>query len=365
MPTPTITEVVAELATIAPFDKAAAWDPVGLQLGDASAGVDRMAVCHEVTEEVVKRMESDPVDLLVSYHPLLFEPSKRFVAGRSASGRAFRLVRDGVALGVVHTAFDVAEGGTADALAAVLGLGETTGFGPLWAQPASKVITFVPADAVDLVAAAMAAAGAGRIGNYSGCSFRSEGLGTFFAGEGTKPAAGARGEMNAEPEMKLEMVTADSSLDGVVGAMAASHPYEEPAFDVIAVRANAGFVGRIGRLPAPVSLDDFTGVVTTALGGVVRQARANRDAVRTVAVVPGSGSGFIAAASSAADVIVTGDVGHHAAREAITRGISVVDPGHAPTERPGVSALYAAVSALGPDAEHLSEMDGGPWEEPA
>ena len=364
MPARTIADLVAALETIAPFQKAASWDPVGLQFGDLKASVDTTAVCHEVTEAVVAHLEASPVHVLVSYHPLLFEPTARLVAGGSASGRAFRLIRAGVALAVVHTAFDVAAGGAADALADRLGLMESRGFGPLTGEETAKVVVFVPSDHVEAVTASMAAAGGGRVGNYSFCSFRSPGQGTFHAGAGTSPTTGSRGEFNVEPETRLEMVVPRPKVDGVVSALVAAHPYEEPAFDVFAVEANAGFVGRVGNLPRSATLAEVAASVAETLGGIVRVAPGGLDPVRSVAVVPGSGSSYVTAAASVADVLVTGDVGHHRARAGVDRGLSIIDPGHAATERPGVARLYAAVAALGPCVD-LTAMDASPWEEPA
>ena len=125
----TVADIVAELATRTRPENAAAWDPVGLQLGDAGAGVSTVAVCHEVTEAVVAAVEESPVDLLVSYHPLLFAPTRRIVAGRSPEARAFRLIRAGTALLVAHTDFDAAPGGAADSLASALGLSGVEPFG--------------------------------------------------------------------------------------------------------------------------------------------------------------------------------------------------------------------------------------------
>lgn len=105
------------------------WDPVGLQLGDLSAEVATLAVCHEVTEDVVASIEDRPCDLLVTYHPLIFNPTTRLLRERSAGGRAFRLVSAGVSLLVTHTDFDAADGGTADALAEVFDLRDTQSFG--------------------------------------------------------------------------------------------------------------------------------------------------------------------------------------------------------------------------------------------
>jgi len=128
----TVAEIQSVLERLAPSSKAAGWDPVGLQIGDSAAAVSRIGVCHEVTAAIVERVLDDEIDLLVSYHPLLFRPTLRLVAGPGAAGRALALAGAGVSLLVAHTAFDVAEGGTADALADALGLVDPTPFEPLW-----------------------------------------------------------------------------------------------------------------------------------------------------------------------------------------------------------------------------------------
>jgi hypothetical protein len=102
----TVAELLRLLGRDAPWAKAAEWDPVGLQLGDPEARVERVGVCHEATPAVVAAVERESVDLLVSYHPLLFRATTRLVAGATPEGRALRLVRAGAALAVVHTNFD-------------------------------------------------------------------------------------------------------------------------------------------------------------------------------------------------------------------------------------------------------------------
>ena len=77
----------------------------------------------------------------------------------------------------------------------------------------------------------MAEAGAGHIGNYDGCSFFTEGTGTFKAGKGANPHVGAIGELHREPEAKLEMVVPGEAVGAVRQAMLAAHPYEEVAYD--------------------------------------------------------------------------------------------------------------------------------------
>jgi dinuclear metal center YbgI/SA1388 family protein len=327
--------------------------------------VGTAAVCHEVTGGVLEAIAADRVDLLVAYHPLLFEPVVRFTAGAHPAGRALRLAELGVALAVVHSNADAAPGGVADALAETLGIVDADAFAPVWGADSLKVSTFVPAEDVERVADAMAEAGAGVIGDYTGCSFRVRGVGVFRAPAHGSPTVGAAGETTRADEVRLEMVVPASRRDAVVAALARAHPYEEPAYDVVARRGDAGFVGRIGTAPPATTVAGVVERVRSSLGGVVRVAGEPTRPVERLAVVPGSGGGMISAAGDAgADAVVTGDVGHHRARAALDRGIAVIDPGHAATERPGVARLYAAVAALVPGTRDLSAVDADPWRAP-
>ena len=361
---PSVASVLAAVDAVAPLAKAASWDPVGLQVGDGGARVATAAVCHDVTETVVEFLEREPVDLLITYHPLLFGPQAALVAGPTPAGRALRLVRAGVSVAAVHTAFDVARGGSADALAESLGIADTSGFGPVWGADSAKFVVFVPESASDVVAAAMAEAGAGTIGNYTQCSFRIDGIGTFVPGVGAEPAAGSVGRLNRELEVRIEMVAPVSRRDAVAEAIRSTHPYEEPAFDVYETHGNAGMLGRWGALGRPVELDRFAHEVGDRLQTAVRYAGDPARSVATVAVAPGSGSSLIEGASRRADVLVTGDVSHHRARSALDRDLAVIDAGHVPTERPGLRALYAAVSEIVLETRDLTRFDPHPWREP-
>ncbi len=95
-----------------------------------------------------------------------------------------------------------------------------------------KLVVFVPTDALDTVRDALFAAGAGRIGDYERCSWYTEGTGTFVAGEGTKPSIGERGVEERVAELRLETVFPADRYEDVIRALYATHPYEEPAFDV-------------------------------------------------------------------------------------------------------------------------------------
>ena len=138
-------------------------------------------------------------------------------------------------------------------------------FGPIEAGPTVKVVTFAPSESVDALVEAMAEAGAGRIGRYTHCSFRSPGSGSFLGGELSNPVVGEAGSATLAPEVRVEMVAPASRRDTVLAAMVAAHPYEEPAFDVIPTVSNLGFVGRVGTAPVD-SLRQFARLVADRLG---------------------------------------------------------------------------------------------------
>jgi hypothetical protein len=209
----------------------------------------------------------------------------------------------------------------------------------------------------------MTEAGAGNIGAYVGCSFRSPGIGAFVPREGADPFVGTVGRASLVEETRVEMVAPRHREGAVVAALVSSHPYEEPAFDVYDVRSNQALIGRVGRLVAPAPLGDFASLVQERLSGPpVRMAGDREGPVQRVAVLPGSGADFIEAATMAgAEVLVTGDVSHHRAATGRDRGLAILDAGHAATERPGLQALYAAIAAL-VDTADVTAADTDPWE---
>ena len=96
-----------------------------------------------------------------------------------------------------------------------------------------KLAIFIPETHLEQVKTAMFDAGAGRIGNYDQCCWQIKGQGQFRALEGANPFLGQQNTVEFVDEYKVEMVCEDDLLKPVLEAMKASHPYEEPAYDVI------------------------------------------------------------------------------------------------------------------------------------
>jgi hypothetical protein len=96
-----------------------------------------------------------------------------------------------------------------------------------------KLVVFVPETHKEQVKAAMFSAGAGEIGLYDQCSFESKGTGQFRPKPGSNPFLGKTLEVEKVDEYRIEMVCKKEKMKAVILSLRASHPYEEPAFDVI------------------------------------------------------------------------------------------------------------------------------------
>ncbi len=367
-----VRDVIAAVDRLAPFALAEPWDHVGLQVGAAddelpcgAAGAADVApvvlVALEVDDAVLDEARRLGAPVVVSHHPLIFDPLERLSDDTLAGRLALRAAREGVAVIAAHTSLDKARGGMADVIAGLLGLEAAAPLAPA-AADVLKLVGFVPEDDADLVRKALFASGAGVIGEYEHCSWSVSGQGTFFGREGTSPAAGASGRDETVSELRLEVVFPRRLRRRVVGAYVAAHPYEEPAYDVVPLEneiASLG-LGRLGALPAPITLAALAAEVAAVLRlPSVRYAGDGRREVSRVAVLPGSGAEAIArGVAQVADVLITGDVKYHEARAAQAQGLALIDAPHGVTEQEGMVRWAEQLrDALGPAATVATYRD--------
>ena len=265
------------------------------------------------------------------------------LGGTTAKGALIhRLIRAGSALFTAHTNADAAAPGVSDALAETIGLTVEGVLDPAAGGPAlDKWVIFVPAESSEAVRAAVFGAGAGQMGDYSRCSWSVAGSGQFLPGPGAAPAVGSVGSVEHVPEDRIEVIAPAALRPGVLAAMRAAHPYEEPAFDVfsLAPLPTGLGIGRIGTLPRPQRLADFVAQVGSALPQTSWGVRAAGDPdalVTRVAVCGGAGDSLLAAADAAGvQAYLTADLRHHPADEHRRRsGVALVDVAHWASEYP-------------------------------
>ena len=355
-----IENITAAIEKIIPLELAQDWDNVGLLIGDPQNKVKNILLTIDVTSDVVAEAKRLKTDLIISYHPVIWDGLKKITAGSAvkprlasapvaeatpatgAGAKVYELIRCGIAVFSIHTALDSAIGGVNDGLAEIIGIRDAKPIGDYVDYPTSdnyKLVVFIPVESVLKVSNAVFAAGAGQMGNYSHCGFVAEGTGTFLPLQGAKPAIGKKGKLEKVPEIRFETIVPAEKLDEVIAAMKKAHPYEIPAFDVfkLCARPQKFGLGRIGKLAQPLRIKQiiqrikkYTGV--KAIGIISDPPKAGL--VKTAAVCAGSCGKIINSVIAAKiDLYVTGELKHHYALAAKEAGLTCICLSHSVSER--------------------------------
>ena len=344
-----LSDILGIIRKIAPPSLAEAWDNSGLQRGDPLAEITRIMVALDATPAVVESALTSACQLLVTHHPLIFKAQKSISTVGTPGSQIHAAIRGGLAVISMHTNYDSAEGGLNDLLAKRIGLSGCT---PLQVMPSGelvKLVVFVPDDHFDRVRLALLPHSA-LLGAYRDCSFAAPGKGTFTPLDGANPFIGSVGEREQVSEQRLELLINRAGLPRVIKTLLSVHPYEEPAFDIYPL-LNEGTrqgLGRLGILAEPVSLATFSAWLRENLPAPGLRFVGDPDSiVARVALCSGGGASLMArAARSGADVLLTGDVKYHDARDAQDLGIALIDAGHFHTEIIMVDEVVARLGRM-------------------
>ena len=332
----TMKEIARAIERQAPLQLQESWDNCGLQVGSISSSVQRVLTALDVTSEVVSEAIELQVDAIVTHHPMIFKGIKSINTDTMQGKMIKDLLCHGINVYSAHTNLDVAEGGLNDEVARRLGLQDIQGLEETGRDVAYKVAVYVPVTHSKQLRQALGDAGAGHIGAYSHCSFSVAGEGRFLPLEGTNPFIGHTGTIEIVAEERVETVVPKTLLGQVLAAMKEAHPYEEIAYDIVALENayDAHYIGRIGNVPQPLSIEDFKEVLQSVFPhSQLRWGGAKPSSIQRIGLCTGSGAEFIKiAAKQKADVYITGDVKYHDMQLAKELGITVVDAGHYGTE---------------------------------
>lgn len=345
--TGTIAQWIRILDRIAPPRLAESWDNVGLQIGSRNWPVKKIWTALDPLPDVVERACENDVDLLVTHHPLFFKPVRHLDVD-SPVGRIVRMAMTGrLAIFSAHTNLDSVSGGINDILCRRIGLADCLALSGGVSVEMRKLVVFVPHTHVKTILDTLFDQGAGKIADYTCCSFRCDGIGTFLPGHQSRPAIGKSGTLSEVNESRIEIRLAQADEARVVAALKAAHPYETMAYDSypLSERDPHSGLGRVGELPVDQPLEQLATHLKANLGlTTVKVVGTAGQMVRRVAVCSGSGGSLLGAAvATGAQVYVSGDLGYHTARDAQQAGIALIDVGHFGSERVIVDALAGAI----------------------
>lgn len=332
----TVKDILACLDAAYPFSWALPEDRVGLQVGDPGAPVTRVLVALEASPAVVAEAQDQGAQLLLTHHPLLYQPVTDVREDRPGGALLAALIRAGVAAAACHTNLDLAPEGLNEYLARQLRLLDLEVLAPVRRDAWRKLAVFVPVGYEERVRAALCDDRVGVIGRYSHCTFAARGQGTYMPLEGARPFKGEVASLSRAEESRLEVMVPESRVAPTLARLKAAHPYEEVAYDLYPL-ADAGPLlgfGRVGSWPQPLPWEETVNRVKEvfAVSGVRLWGRPPA-AVSRVAVCGGSGGDLIGQAQQkGASVYVTGELRHHQAVPGPQGEFALIEVGHFASE---------------------------------
>ena len=360
---PKIKALIDSLEALAPPAYQEGYDNAGLILGDSSTNLTGVLLSLDCTEAVIEEAILKGCNLVVAHHPIVFKGLKKLNGKNYVERTIIKAIQNKVAIYAIHTNLDHVSEGVNSMIAARLGLQNLKILAPK-RQLLQKLTFFVPNQHEVRVLESLYAAGAGKIGNYSECSFRTGGEGTFRPGEGANPYAGQVGELERAAELRVELMFPAHLEKKVMQALRQSHPYEEVAYYLQALENENQEVGAgaIGELAEPMETIEFLAHLKKSMSvSVIKHTASAQKTIRRVAVCGGAGSFLLPNALAArADAFVTADFKYHEFFDAENQ-IVICDIGHYESEVGTKQLLHDYLSKIfGNFALHLSETNTNP-----
>lgn len=311
------------------------YDNSGLQLGDPSMDITSVLVALDCTEAIVEEAIQTGSNVIVMHHPILFKGIKRIGVSTEIERILYRCIKQDIAIYAIHTNLDNHIDGVNSKIASTIGLRQCRVLQP---KPHTlfKLVVYTPVDFEERVHDAVCAAGAGNIGNYYNCGYATIGIGKFTPNEKANPSIGEAHAPTRQEEAKMEYLLEKNNIGPVLSAMKGAHPYEEVAYDLIALENSNSQVGSgmIGELPEPMDALEFLSQLKEAFNcGVIRYTAVQNKPIRTVALCGGAGSFLLPQAiQQNADIFISGDFKYHEFFGAENK-IIIADIGHYESEQ--------------------------------
>ncbi len=330
-----VKHITQKIEQLSPLAYAESFDNVGLLVGDPEMNVTGILITLDTLENVVDEAIEKNCNLIVSFHPIIFNGLKNITGKTYVERVVIKAIRHNIAIYSMHTALDNMFLGVNASICDTLNLKNRTILLPQ-KNPIRKLITYVPNQLAEEVRKALFEAGAGNIGNYSECSFNLEGQGTFKGNEESNPTIGLRNELHIENETQVGVIFPKHLQNQILKALKESHPYEEVAYEIYVLENHHQHIGlgMIGELPEPMQEIDFLAFLKEKMQtDCIRHSNFIQKEIRKVAVLGGSGAFAIdATKASKADAFISADFKYHDFFKAENQ-ILLADIGHFESEQ--------------------------------
>ena len=327
--------VIDLLEAWAPRSYAEDFDNTGLLVGDRQADLKGVLVSLDCLEAVVDEAVQKDCNMVVSFHPIIFKGLKKITGSDYVQRAVLKAIKHDIAIYAIHTALDNNWEGVNHQILKTLGAKKSSVLVPK-ANTLKKLVTYAPQAESKNLLDSLFAAGAGAIGDYSECTFTSNGEGSFKPGEAADPSLGKQGERHYEAETRIEVLVPFHCESAVIKALLSTHSYEEVAYDLIPISNTDKQLGMgmIGSFETPLSEAEFLALLKERMHcGGIRHSKLLGKSIQKIAVLGGSGAFAIGAAKGAGvDAYVSADFKYHDFFSAEQR-LLLVDIGHYESEQ--------------------------------
>lgn len=322
-----VKELLRVLDSIAPFEDSEHWDNTGLLVGNTNSEVTGVLTTLDCGPETVNEALENGINVIVSHHPLIF-PKISCVTEDGVGAVIRKLIRNDINLIAMHTNLDHQPKGVSHMIAEQIGFADTEIL-IKHEEFYKKLRINIPAEDKEQLKQDLSKAGVGQQGDYTECFFEYPVKGQFRPGDEATPHIGNRGALERVDEYIVEAIYEASHEPQVLEALITSHPYEEPAYDVLSIN-KPGDKGLGVSFEYQGTLDNLIFLIEEKSGlSPVNVVRGAETTISKVAIIGGSGMSYIDRAfSGGADVLLTGDVKYHEAYDAKLAGRNIIDTGH-------------------------------------
>lgn len=329
-----IRDIVSSLETLAPSAYQESYDNAQLITGNPGEEVTGIICSLDVSEEVVQEAIDKKCNLIVAHHPILFKGIKSLTGKNYVERTLIKAIKNDIAIFAIHTNLDHVDKGVNKKLSDKIGLTRTRILDP---KPSilMKLVAFVPTAHAENVLQSLYGAGAGKIGNYSSCSFQVKGTGSFMPSEAANPTLGQRGLLEKVEEKRIEILFPAHLKNRVLSELKKSHPYEEVAYYLQNLENENQEVGAgmVGELETPMDETAFLVGLKKKLDlPLIKHTAFRNIKIKKVAVCGGAGIFLLGAAKKfQADIFITSDIKYHEFFDAENQ-IIIADIGHYESE---------------------------------
>lgn len=324
---------------IAPPQYACSWDKNnGLQLGRKDQEIKNILVTLDITSKIIDKAIKQKADLIFSHHPLFRNELANIDLTKPLGKAIEQLIKNDISLFIAHTNLDAAPEGVNWELARQEGLDpeKCSVLEPTYSEKLFKYVVFVPEEAVEKVHRAIAESGAGHIGNYSDCTYRTQGEGTFRPLAGSNPHIGKQNNLEKVKERRIETIVSEDKISLLLNRVKEVHPYEEIAYDLYPLN-NKGKTFGLGLIGKPL-----------------KELKINKKKINKLAVCSGSGGSLVQKAyEKGAEAFICGEAGYHDQLLAKELGLELVTKGHFETENIIVPVLKKRFKSEFPELDIL------------